>query len=287
MRSISAPIHALCAAGAREHRGRPQPQPQPWRQERRPSSAGQRRGSRARSSGLRRGPALSSRPPDWAEQRPRGPISSRSVRFAEAAVTGGGGADAAAAGAAAGPEAAAAAWNRRASRANSIRVRLGKGRAAKRASLFAATPAEAPTLLDDLRKMYVTGEEERRALEEGSFFYTPKALLQREAARLDGDVRALLGRFWALATDGAGAGAGAGAGYAAGAIPKNEYVRLHRALYRALHSVWDPAEALRFAEEDWERDRKGAGAVDRDRWALSIFELADRWTDSLEKEAAL
>ena len=65
-------------------------------------------------------------------------------------------------------------------------------------------------------------------------------------------------------------------------VTKHEYVMLCCKIYKVLNGSWDADDALRHAEEDWERDSKGEHEMNRDRFTDGIFQLADHWTFGLQ-----
>eukprot|EP00741_Cyanophora_paradoxa_P000945 tig00000448_g913.t1 len=148
----------------------------------------------------------------------------------------------------------------------------------KRASLSSlrrfslAAPAQAPvqteSLLDQLRRYYGGG-----AVAQESALYTNKALLQRESLKFDPAVREVLERLWVVADVDED-----------GVIDHDEYVDLNKRIYKHLNAVWDEAAAALNAELDWAFDVQSAAALDRPRFFLSFFQLADQWTDGIDAQ---
>ena len=57
----------------------------------------------------------------------------------------------------------------------------------------------------------------------------------------------------------------------------------HRKICKALAPDLTEAEVLEAALEDYEQDLRGARALTLELYTISIFEIADLWTDSTEE----
>ena len=67
-------------------------------------------------------------------------------------------------------------------------------------------------------------------------------------------------------------------------IDKAEYLEMHRRVVLSLQPTVLPHEAIEAAEEDWERDSEGKPGLDRARFYICWFELADLWTDDIDRD---
>ena len=67
-------------------------------------------------------------------------------------------------------------------------------------------------------------------------------------------------------------------------IDKSEYVEMHRRVVLSLQPMVKPAVAVEAAEEDWVRDSEGKSGLDRARFYTCWFELADLWTDDIDRD---
>ena len=67
-------------------------------------------------------------------------------------------------------------------------------------------------------------------------------------------------------------------------IDKAEYIEMHRRVVLSLQPTVLPDEAIEAAEEDWERDAEGKSGLDRARFYVCWFELADLWTDDIDRD---
>ena len=67
-------------------------------------------------------------------------------------------------------------------------------------------------------------------------------------------------------------------------IDKEEYLEMHRRVVLSLQPTVMPHEAVEAAEEDWERDSEGKSGLDRARFYICWFELADLWTDDIDRD---
>ena len=67
-------------------------------------------------------------------------------------------------------------------------------------------------------------------------------------------------------------------------LDRSEYQVMHRKLVLALDPTTPPSEAVTAAEEDWERDSEGKPGLDRARFYICWFELADLWTDDIDRD---
>ena len=65
---------------------------------------------------------------------------------------------------------------------------------------------------------------------------------------------------------------------------RSQYILASRKMYKALHEIWDSEDAQASAEEDWERDSEGKPGLDRARFYICWFELADLWTDDIDRD---
>ena len=59
---------------------------------------------------------------------------------------------------------------------------------------------------------------------------------------------------------------------------------MHRRVVLSLQPTVTPAEAEEASEEDWVRDSEGKEGLDRERFYMCWFELADLWTESIDPE---
>ena len=64
-----------------------------------------------------------------------------------------------------------------------------------------------------------------------------------------------------------------------------ERTRNNQSAYHDTHVVVSEEERLTMAEDDWKRDSGGTGRVDRARFEVSLFELADLWTETIDAQA--
>ena len=58
----------------------------------------------------------------------------------------------------------------------------------------------------------------------------------------------------------------------------------YRRVVLSLQPTVLPHEAVEAAEEDWERDAEGKSGLDRARFYVCWFELADLWTDDIDRD---
>jgi hypothetical protein len=63
-----------------------------------------------------------------------------------------------------------------------------------------------------------------------------------------------------------------GAAYAASAVTREEYIKVSRLLSKSMMEEFDPAEAQRAAEEDFEADAAGGDTLTREQFMDAIFE---------------
>ena len=102
-------------------------------------------------------------------------------------------------------------------------------------------------------------------------FETEEMKAARAALRHDAAVASALQEWWAC-TDLDGNGA----------IDRDEYIELGKALYRVMIADGNEVEAYKSAVSDWEDDSKGASEMDGEAFKTAIFELADLWTNTLD-----
>ena len=67
-------------------------------------------------------------------------------------------------------------------------------------------------------------------------------------------------------------------------IDNVEYLEMHRRVVLSLQPTVTPAEAEEASEEDWVRDSEGKPGLDRERFYMCWFELADLWTESIDPD---
>ena len=118
--------------------------------------------------------------------------------------------------------------------------------------------------------------------------YSDDALRQRSALREHPEIKACCHRWWncliipVIDSD------------HSGTISKEEYLVFHKCLNFALTheekgrmTSLPPigsAAATKLALEDWENDAKGGEKIDAETFELTIFELADIWTDTTDPQ---
>jgi hypothetical protein len=68
-----------------------------------------------------------------------------------------------------------------------------------------------------------------------------------------------------------------------GTMHRGQYMEVHRLLTAALAPEMDEAEWREAAEEDYTDDQRGHTSLNLARSIMSIFEVADLWTDSVEE----
>jgi hypothetical protein len=134
-----------------------------------------------------------------------------------------------------------------------------------------------------------------------SALHTSRALLQRYHNRTHADVLAELDKWWAAAqaefmhkitNAKAGAKAGAAAGHMAQEqhLTEEQYRHMYRRLVRAFADDDDDdndlssAQAMNAVAQDWLQDSGGDGKLERGEFYDAIFELADRWTETVDPE---
>jgi hypothetical protein len=101
--------------------------------------------------------------------------------------------------------------------------------------------------------------------------YTDKALLRKEAVRLDPQIQAMFDKFW-LAVTALGSSV---------AINQEQYINVHRCLHHSLRTIDRSvpllsSEELRgIALEDWVSDCQGHSSIDKNHFGLVLLQLAD------------
>eukprot|EP00741_Cyanophora_paradoxa_P003679 tig00000093_g3576.t1 len=121
----------------------------------------------------------------------------------------------------------------------------------------AAVRGGRPELLDELR----------------GFYKAEGALLERESLRFAPRVVLWSVIFWRVIDSNND-----------NTLRRNEYLPWLEVLYRGLHEEWDAAKAAAACEQDWEMDRRGKPYVRGETFFLSVFQLADTWTEGIDAE---
>lgn len=132
--------------------------------------------------------------------------------------------------------------------------------------------APAVRLLDDLRAKYdPTGEGAKLHPQ----LHSDQALLQRESLKFDPLIIKTLDDLWKIIDTNKN-----------GVLEKEEYHEFHSKLALVLVPTASIRQSQIFYEQDWERDtKKGKRKVTKSVFGDSMFELADRWTDSISASA--
>ena len=67
-------------------------------------------------------------------------------------------------------------------------------------------------------------------------------------------------------------------------LRKDDYIMVSKCMYKALIETYDEDEAIAEAEDDWEKDSQGTGALGKKLFLDAMFELADMWTETITAE---
>jgi hypothetical protein len=70
-------------------------------------------------------------------------------------------------------------------------------------------------------------------------------------------------------------------------ITKDDYVKVHHRITKALWLDFNLPDATRLADHDWTMDTLGGDVMKYEQYSHSLFELVDIWTTSLEVEEYL
>eukprot|EP00741_Cyanophora_paradoxa_P018476 tig00021070_g17839.t1 len=143
-----------------------------------------------------------------------------------------------------------------------------KERRRRRASFSLGQPAPdgQPSLLPELRAFYKA--DQGAAIE----LFTDQALLRREALRFSPRVATWSLLFWrSIDLDNSNT------------LEENEFMPYAMLLYKVLHGSWDEATARAACAEDWHSDRRGKNYINCETFLLSLFQLADTWTENIDE----
>lgn len=95
-------------------------------------------------------------------------------------------------------------------------------------------------------------------------------LLRRDSTRFDPDVRRALQAFWKLVDK--------------DVVAKDEYVQLHKNIYKALKGEEGDEDWLERLGREWEVDSRGKPWLNKQLFEMSIFQLADAWSADMMKK---
>ena len=98
--------------------------------------------------------------------------------------------------------------------------------------------------------------------------YNDRKLLMRESLKFDPTLMKVMNSWWRLAD-----------ADDSGSISKEEYMKLHINLQRALikQKELDISKARALASQEWEFDSQGRKEMDQELFKLSFFQMADAW----------
>ena len=114
--------------------------------------------------------------------------------------------------------------------------------------------------------------------------YTLENLAKRADLRNDPEVQQVLDLWWTTAIQASRSGAQSVAvsADAERSLSRQQYILMSQKLYRALVEEYDEKEAIKQANEDWQRDCRGCKELPKDYFQDAMFELADLYTNSIE-----
>ena len=100
--------------------------------------------------------------------------------------------------------------------------------------------------------------------------YNDRKLLMRESLKFDPSLMEVMNSWWRLAD-----------ADDSGSISKEEYIKLHINLQRALikQKELDISKARALASQEWEFDSQGRQEMNRELFKLSFFQMADAWRE--------
>ena len=110
--------------------------------------------------------------------------------------------------------------------------------------------------------------------------YTEENEAKRQSLRHHPEVKQALEKWWETAMSTVEADGRA----KEEVMRKEDYITVSKCMYKALIETYDEAEALAEAEEDWEKDSQGTGALGKKLFLDAMFELADMWTETIAAE---
>ena len=69
-----------------------------------------------------------------------------------------------------------------------------------------------------------------------------------------------------------------------GCLDQATHARILAPVYRTLIDDYDPAEAARAIEDDWQSDSGGLPMLTKECFLASIYELCDVWTEGIDAD---